>query len=143
MSKNTNTASAKSVKSVKPTVKPVEVPVKSGEEKVKFPIAKLAEPIIKNIRTKRADWVKDDSNKFTGNMNGVVLECFRIEKAGKASVATIAHAVLNIKLPSGDLVITGPFAALAWKSLNKVPKVRGKATMDWSTVADALRALGV
>ena len=134
--KATTTIATKSIKSSAKTVKSVT-------EKVLTPMQKLGDAVIKNIRTERTSWQKDAANKFLGSMNGISIECFRVEKSGKASVAVIAHAVLIVKLPTGDLTITGPIAALAWKSLNKTAKVRGKASVDESKVADALKALGL
>ena len=136
-----STIATKSTTSVKETA--MKKTAKVSTPKASTPMSKLGEAVIKDIRTNRKGWVKDASNKFTGAMNGTKIECFRVEKHGKASVAVIAHAVLSIKLPSGDMNITGPIAALAWKSLNKVAKVRGKASVDESKVADALKALGL
>jgi predicted transglutaminase-like cysteine proteinase len=141
--KNTQNTASKSIKSTSNKDVSVKKTVKVKSEKVVTPMSKLGDAVIKNIRTERKSWSKDVSNKFTGSMNGIALECFRIEKAGKASTPIIAHAVLIVKLPAGDLTITGPIAALAWKSLNKVAKVRGKASVDESKVADALKALGL
>ena len=142
--KNTQNTASKTIKSITST-KDVSMKktAKIKTEKVATPMSKLGEAVIKNIRTDRKAWAKDASNKFTGSMNGIAIECFRIEKVGKASTPVIAHAVLSIKLPSGEMNVTGPIAALAWKSLNKVSKVRGKATVDESTVAEALKALGL